>query len=315
MWSMHGDFINQVAEAWTEVHHHIPGIKLWLLQKKLSKHLTNWNWKEVGNIDKKFFEAEQKVLQLEQLLVTDMGSDMDLQLANENLLELINMQEALYALCSKGKQNQVLNNSTVNSTINATLFDKEREFTNSLSLTNIPDEKEIWEALKSIDSTKVASPDGFSADFYKKAWHVVKGEVIATVQSFFWGADLPKYFSSSTITLVPKDKTPCKWEDYRPISLTSVTSKIIRKVLVERIQPHLNKLISRNQSAFIRDRNIVDNVLLAQELVLDLDRVTTGVLSFDFLYDNYYPRSDFIRTDVDGYLLRSFEKNYQGCMP
>ncbi|XP_020592738.1 uncharacterized protein LOC110033176 [Phalaenopsis equestris] len=33
---------------------------------------------------------------------------------------------------------------------------------------------------------------------------------------------------------------------------------------------------ARNQSAFIRDKGIVDNVLLAQELVLDLDRINRG---------------------------------------
>ncbi|XP_020597202.1 uncharacterized protein LOC110036980 [Phalaenopsis equestris] len=199
-----------------------------------------------------------------------MGSDMDLQLANENLLELINMQEALYAqkanktrFCegdrnskyyhacinyrrksntihkilsqeehwitnAEGIANDAVHyfqklfrsNSTVNSTINATLFDKEREFNNSLSLTNIPDEKEIWEALKSIDSIKVAGPDGFSADFYKKeiwealksidstkvagadgfsadfykkAWHVVKGEVL-----------ISRGFSSSFVSLISR---------------------------------------------------------------------------------------------------------------
>ncbi|XP_020592602.1 uncharacterized protein LOC110033080 [Phalaenopsis equestris] len=165
--------------------------------------------------------------------------------------------------------------------IKDTLFDKEREFTKSLSLTDIPDEKKIWEALNSIDSTKVAGPDGFTADFYKKVWLIVKGEVIATVQSFFWGADLPKYFSTSTITLVPKDKTLHKWENFRPISLTSIISKIISKVLVHRLQP---QKITPTQPAFIKDRSIVDNVLLAQELLLDLDRIARGgnlIFKFD----------------------------------
>ncbi|XP_020596724.1 uncharacterized protein LOC110036588 [Phalaenopsis equestris] len=160
-------------------------------------------------------------------------------------------------------------NSISHSTINETLPDKEREFTNSLSLTYIPDENEIWAALKSIDSTKVAGPDGFSADFYKKAWHIVKGEIIATVQSFFWGADLPKYFSSSTITL--------------------------------RLQPHLNKLICKNQSAFIRDISIVDNVLLAQELVLIARGSSTSFVSLinRWLSNNFH--SIFINGSSNGF--------------
>ncbi|XP_020599229.1 uncharacterized protein LOC110038675, partial [Phalaenopsis equestris] len=223
--------------AWADVHHYIPGIKLWLLHKKVSKHLSKWNWEVVGNIDSKILEAEQKVLQLEQLMTSDNGSKIDLHSDNEHLLDAINMQEEFYAqkasrmkFCD-GDRNCKYYHACINYTrecntihkilsqegqwittaegiadnvvqyfqdifketsasqpaIQYTLFDKEREFTQSLSLTDIPDEKEIWEALNSIDNTKVAGPDGFTINFYKKAWHIVKGDVIATVQAFSGG--------------------------------------------------------------------------------------------------------------------------------
>lgn len=42
--------------------------------------------------------------------------------------------------------------------------------------------------------------------------------------------------------------------------------KIISRVLVNRIQPFMDQLISANQSAFIKNRNISDNIILAQEI-------------------------------------------------
>jgi hypothetical protein len=42
----------------------------------------------------------------------------------------------------------------------------------------IPGEEEVLEALSSLGSTKAPGPDGFTALFYKKYWHLIKKEVL-----------------------------------------------------------------------------------------------------------------------------------------
>ena len=43
--------------------------------------------------------------------------------------------------------------------------------------------------------------------------------------------------------------------------------KIISNIITDRIKPVLNDLVDVNQSAFIRGRQISDNILLAQEFM------------------------------------------------
>ena len=63
---------------------------------------------------------------------------------------------------------------------------------------------------------------------------------------------LPNSFYKATITLIPKpDKDNTKNENCRLISLTNINAKILIKILANRIQQHIKKLIYHDQAAFI----------------------------------------------------------------
>ncbi|XP_020581871.1 uncharacterized protein LOC110025633 [Phalaenopsis equestris] len=159
--------------------------------------------------------------------------------------------------------------------VESSLFNSDNEHTTNLNLAEIPEE-EITQALHTIDSAKVSCLDGFTADFYKKAWEVIKEDVIKAIQYFFKGNTLPQYFSHVVITFLPKTSKKDKWNQYRTISLTNVISKTISKILVRRIQLVLQFIVSQKQAAFVKGRSISDNVFLAQELLLDLEKPCRG---------------------------------------
>ncbi|GAA0173765.1 hypothetical protein LIER_27313 [Lithospermum erythrorhizon] len=55
--------------------------------------------------------------------------------------------------------------------------------------------------------------------------------------------------------------------DFRPISLCNIVSKIIRRVMTNRLRSILMIIISESQSAFLLGRIISDNILIAHEVL------------------------------------------------
>lgn len=135
---------------------------------------------------------------------------------------------------------------------------------------------EIKKALFDMDPTKAPGADGMTAGFYQHYWDIIGDDVTNAVQSFFRTGQILRSFNHTQIVLIPKVKTPVQVSQYRPISLCNVLYKIIAKALANRLRDVLPQLISPNQSAFIQNRQICDNILVAHELVHHLKNRRNG---------------------------------------
>lgn len=92
---------------------------------------------------------------------------------------------------------------------------------------------------------------------------------------FIEGLYYPKAISNTLLILIPKVPNPTSFSEYRLISLCTCFNKIVSKLITTRLAVVLPKLISSEQSGFIRGREIV-NVLLAQELVSSMNHSNRG---------------------------------------
>ena len=116
-------------------------------------------------------------------------------------------------------------------------------------------------------NNKSPGRDGYTSEFFKAAWDIVGEDFVIAVQSFFKTGFLPKGINSTILALIPKKEDSRTMKDFRPISCCNVIYKVISKILANRLKIILPKFISPNQSAFVKDRLLMENVLLASELV------------------------------------------------
>ena len=134
--------------------------------------------------------------------------------------------------------------------------------------------EEVEKALKQMHPLTALGPDGMLLLFYHHFWPIVKSIVINIALNFLNHGIAPLKFYDTHIVLIPKTKNPERVTDYRPISLCNVAYKIASKAMANKMKSVLQEIIGENQSAFVVERLITDNVLVAHELMSYISKKT-----------------------------------------
>ncbi|XP_060177942.1 uncharacterized protein LOC132607882 [Lycium barbarum] len=139
------------------------------------------------------------------------------------------------------------------------------------NMEEFPSESEVKEAVFSLNGDSASGPDGFTGQFYQKCWEVIKLDVIQMVKAFFCGCEVPQFITHTNLVLLPKKEAITTFSDMRPISLSSFSNKILSKILQNRLEKVLPNIISHNQTGIVKGRSIAENILLAQEIIRDIN--------------------------------------------
>ncbi|GAU33827.1 hypothetical protein TSUD_221650 [Trifolium subterraneum] len=135
---------------------------------------------------------------------------------------------------------------------------------------------EIQQALFQMHPDKSPGPDGFNPTFYQRFWEQCSDDIFSAASTWLERGYFPTSLNETNICLIPKCDNPTSMKDLRPISLCNVLYKMISKVLANRLKCCLDKCVSQEQSAFVEGRSILDNALIATEVIHALKRKTQG---------------------------------------
>ena len=128
-----------------------------------------------------------------------------------------------------------------------------------------PDEEK--QALFQMHPSKSSGLDGMSPFFFQKYWHIVGHDVTTVVLYVLTSRHFLHKMNYTHIFLIPKKNDPRCVSDFRPISLANVVSRIVSKVLANRLKLILPNVISDSQSAFVPNRLIINNTTVAFEIL------------------------------------------------
>ncbi|CAL1356047.1 unnamed protein product [Linum trigynum] len=168
---------------------------------------------------------------------------------------------------------------------------------------------DVRQVVMGMSSHRAPGPDGYSAGFYKRTWGIVGEDITSGILQFFSIGKLPSSINSTAVSLIPKVASACRLKEFRPISCVNIIYKIIAKLLANRLKKVLATVVSGNQSAFIEGRRIVDNILMAQELVSGYHKITLSsrcAIKVDLMkaFDSVHWGYLFLMMDVMGFPSR-----------
>lgn len=127
--------------------------------------------------------------------------------------------------------------------------------------------EEIDKVIKEMPADRAPSPDGFTGVFLKSCWHIIKEDFYKLCDQFVEGTLNLESINDGFITLIPKINSPTSVNDFRPITLLNCCLKVITKLLANRLQKLILKIIHRNQYSFLKGRSIQDFLVWAYEYI------------------------------------------------
>ena len=108
---------------------------------------------------------------------------------------------------------------------------------------------------------------GLNLNFIKSNWEVIKEDVMNFFVAFHSDGSVIRELNNSFMALILKIPKPVTMSDFRPISLVGAMYKIVAKVLANRIKKVMESIIGETQMAFMKNRQILDSFVVAEEIL------------------------------------------------
>ena len=136
------------------------------------------------------------------------------------------------------------------------------------SIEGLLTELECLNALKDMESDKSPGTDGLPSEFYQMFWNDVSKPLLEALNYGFEIGKLSISQKRGIIKLIPKKSEELYYvKNWRPLTLLNCDYKIATKAIANRLKTHLHKLISNDQTGFLKGRFIGENIRLIDSVI------------------------------------------------
>ena len=142
----------------------------------------------------------------------------------------------------------------------------------------LPNGEEILNALLQLNANGAPGVDGITASEIRES-EDLKGALVHTIQGAWRTARVPKDWATARLVAIPKKSGATKWSDHRGITLLVVASKVLTRLLLQRMT---GITLSDWQFGFRRGRDTGMAIAAVRHLV-DETRRTNGRCSIAFI--------------------------------
>ena len=140
-------------------------------------------------------------------------------------------------------------------------------------------------ALKNMKNNKSPGSDGFTSEFFKVFWIGLGVFVVRALNDGYEKGELSSTQKEGVIVCIPKGDKPREFvKNWRPISLLNVIYKIGSACITNRMKKVLPCLINYDQSGFLSNRYMGDNIRLIYDIMhyLNYKNLPGLLLCIDF---------------------------------
>lgn len=121
--------------------------------------------------------------------------------------------------------------------------------------------EEILKAIKMMQTGKTPGPDGIPVELYKMYAEQLAPKIQSLLSKSMAEDSIPDSMYEAVIVVIPKaGKDPTLCSSYRPISLLNVDTKILSKILANRLNMVITALIHPDQTGFMPGRGTDINI-------------------------------------------------------
>lgn len=145
-------------------------------------------------------------------------------------------------------------------------------------------DNECLYAIKSLRINKSPGLDGLPIEFYRKFWNDIGQLLIKVYNESFVKGELPNSMNLAVLNLIFKKTDRTKLKNYRPLSVSTTDYKILAFILARRLQTVISRLISSDQTGYIKGRYIGTNIRQVLDLIDYAEQYQVGgiLLFLDF---------------------------------